>query len=405
MMRGMTVRGAAVDARAGEDSPRRPWGEPGRSAVPALDGLRAVAVLAVLLTHVGFQTGRVNEGQLGAVLSRLDIGVTVFFLLSGFLLYRPFATAHAAGRSGPSLRLYARNRALRILPAYWVLVLVVVPVLSPDVVSAGELARQALFLQTATAGYLHDGLTQTWSLVVEVGFYLLLPLLAWTARPRRPRTPDQQLRAEALLLGAMVAVALAWNLAVHGAGLGDERVTAVWLPGYLDWFALGMGLAVLRVWLDAGGRGRLADLLRQVAPAWGTWLLLGGLLFWLATSPATGPRGLVPLTAWEAVPRHVLYGLVATCLLLPVVLSSGGAWARVLSTRPARHLGRISYGVFLWHLLALDLAFRVTGLEVFTGRALAVLAVALPLSLLMAEISLRVVEEPALRRKLPTTLR
>lgn len=359
----------------------------------------------MLLTHVGFQTGRVDEGQVGAVLSRLDIGVTVFFLLSGFLLYRPFVTAHMAGRSGPAMRVYARNRALRILPAYWVLVLVVVPVLSPDAASAGELVRQALLLQTATAGHLHAGLTQTWSLVVEVGFYALLPLLAWTARPRRPRTPDQQLRAEGLLLLGMVVTAIAWNVAVHAGGLGDERVTTIWLPGYLDWFALGMGLAVLRVWLDAGGQGRLADLLRQVGPAWGSWLVLGGLLFWLATSPATGPRELVAPTAWEALPRHVLYGLVATCLLLPVVLSSGGAWGRLLSTRPARHLGRISYGVFLWHLLALDLAFRITGVEVFTGRALVVLAVTLPLSLLIAEVSLRVVEEPALRRKLPTSPR
>lgn len=376
-------------------------GGPGRTALPALDGLRAVAVGAVLLTHVGFQTGRTGDGQLGALLARLDVGVTVFFLLSGFLLYRPFAVAHLEGRAGPPVRDFLRNRALRVLPAYLVLVVVVVPVLSPERASPAEVLRQALLLQTAEVGYLLPGLTQTWSLVVEVGFYLALPALAALARPRRHRTPDQQLRAEARLLAAMVAVALAWQVAVHGAGLGDQRVAGLWLPGYLDWFALGMGLAVLRAWGAATGRDTA---LRELAGAWPTWLAMAGLLLWLSTSPAAGPLGLEPATGWEAVTRHLLYAGVATCLLVPVVLRRGdraGGWERMLSTRPARHLGQVSYGVFLWHLLALDLVYRLPGLELFTGRALLVLALVAPLSLAMAELSLRVVEAPALRRKHP----
>lgn len=379
---------------------------PAGGTLPALDGLRALAVLAVLLTHVGFQTGRTDDpGPLGAVLARLDVGVTLFFLLSGFLLYRPYAVAHQGGGPAPDLRRYLRNRALRILPAYWVLVLVTVPLLSPDRTGPGELARQLLLLQTASVGHLLAGLTQTWSLVVEAGFYLLLPLLAALARPRAPRSADHQLRVEAAVLVAMVAVALAWQVAVHAGGLGDERVTTLWLPGYLDWFALGMGLAVLRAWGAATGRD---DGVRQLAAAWPTWLALGVLLFWLSTSPAAGPRGLEPPTAWEAVLRHQLYGLAAACLLVPVALRRGGpagGWERLLSTAPARRVGRISYGVFLWHLLALDLVFRLPGLEPFTGRALLVLALVLPLSLALAEASLRVVEEPALRRKVPATPR
>ena len=176
-------------------------------------------------------------------------------------------------------------------------------------------------------------------------------------------------------------------------------MTTLWLPGYLDWFALGMGLAVLRTWREATGRG---EALGQVAAAAGTCVLLAALLFWLSTSPLTGPRGLEVPTAWEALLRHALYGLTATALLLPVVLGRGSAWERVLSTRPARHLGRISYGVFLWHLVALDLVYRLPGLQPFDGHAVLVLALALPLSLLLAEVSLRLVEEPALRRKLPS---
>jgi peptidoglycan/LPS O-acetylase OafA/YrhL len=388
-----------------EDSPRRPWGEPGPTTLPALDGLRALAVLAVLLTHVGFQTGRNNDGQLGAVLSRLDIGVTLFFLLSGFLLYRPYVTAHLTARPGPRLGAYLRNRALRILPAYLVFVVVVVPLLSPERTDVRELLRQLFLLQTATAGNLLPGMTQTWSLVVEAGFYLALPFLAWVVRPRRPRSPDRQLRAEGLLLLGLTVVALGWRVAVHAGGLGDERITTIWLPGYLDWFALGMGLAVLRTWCDVTGRGRVVD---ELAAAWPTWLLIGGLLFWLSTGPLAGPRGLEPPTTWEALSRHLLYGLAATCLLVPVVLGRNGGrsgWERLLSSRPARHLGRISYGVFLWHLLALDLVFRLPGLDPFEGRALLVLALTLPLSIAMAQVSLVVVEEPALRRKRPASVR
>lgn len=373
------------------------------STLPALDGLRAVAVLAVLLTHVGFQTGLTYDGQLGAVLSRLDFGVTLFFLLSGFLLYRPYATAHLGGGSGPRLGRYLRNRALRILPAYWLLVVVTVPLLAGDAATLGELTRHLLMLQTASAGHLQPGLTQSWSLIVEAGFYLLLPLLAGLTRPRAPRSADRQAAVELALLAGMVLVALGWKIGVHAYGLGDERVTTVWLPGYLDWFALGMGAAVLRAWHGATGRART---LEELAGAAGTCLLVAVLLLWLATTPFAGPRDLTPPTAWEALVKHGLYGLAAAALLLPLVLGRRGAagasaWERFLASRPARRVGRISYGIFLWHLVALDLVYRLPFVEPFEGRPLLVLALVTPLSFLLAELSLRLVELPALRRKRP----
>src|SRR5260370_42480308 len=84
-----------------------------------LDGLRAAAAVAVVLTHVAFQTGEVVRGAGGALLGRLDAGVAVFFALSGFLLYRPYVAARWDGRPPPPVRRYALRRAARILPAYW----------------------------------------------------------------------------------------------------------------------------------------------------------------------------------------------------------------------------------------------------------------------------------------------
>src|SRR5687768_15093619 len=89
----------------------------------ALDGYRAIAATAVLATHVGFLTGSSVDGPLAPMLSRLDVGVAIFFVLSGYLLYRPFLAAALDRRPGPSLRSYLWRRALRIVPLYAVVVI------------------------------------------------------------------------------------------------------------------------------------------------------------------------------------------------------------------------------------------------------------------------------------------
>src|SRR6478735_6487233 len=91
---------------------------------PALNALRAVGAILVVLTHSAFNTGRINDGWTGAMLARFDFGVTLFFVLSGFLLSRPWFLAAALGEHGPSTRHYLWKRALRILPLYWVVVVV-----------------------------------------------------------------------------------------------------------------------------------------------------------------------------------------------------------------------------------------------------------------------------------------
>jgi peptidoglycan/LPS O-acetylase OafA/YrhL len=87
--------------------------------------------------------------------------------------------------------------------------------------------------------------------------------------------------------------------------------------------------------------------------------------------------------------------------MLPAVFGTEAAHPvrELLSSGPAQHLGRISYGLFLWHLLALDLVFRLTPLKLFDGHALLVGTLTLVLSLALAETSFHLVEQPALRRK------
>src|SRR5207248_7970993 len=97
-----------------------------RRIFPACDGLRAVAAGSVLLFHVATSTGFVARSELGRYFNQLDVGVDVFFVLSGFLLYRPFARAHLRGEEIPATRRYLVRRFLRILPAYWLVLTVLV---------------------------------------------------------------------------------------------------------------------------------------------------------------------------------------------------------------------------------------------------------------------------------------
>ena len=197
---------------------------------PALDGLRAQAVLLVVATHVGFQTGQTFSGPLGAVLARGDAGVALFFLLSGFLLYAPHARAHLDGPPPPPVRRYLRHRALRVLPAYWVLVAVVLLTLARDEAAPGEVAVQLLLLQVYAPDHLLVALTHTWSLAVEASYYLVLPLLAAALAPRRATTPERQVRRELLVLAALAALAVVWVVLVRGVGAVDPRVGGLWLP-------------------------------------------------------------------------------------------------------------------------------------------------------------------------------
>lgn len=121
-------------------------------AFPTLTSVRAVGAIMVVLTHAAFNTGRINDGWTGAMLARFDFGVTIFFVLSGFLLSRPWFLARALGTPPPSVRHYLWKRGLRILPLYWV---VVVAALLFDPANRGSDWRDWLGDLTLTQLYRH----------------------------------------------------------------------------------------------------------------------------------------------------------------------------------------------------------------------------------------------------------
>jgi peptidoglycan/LPS O-acetylase OafA/YrhL len=378
---------------------------PGHPRFPMLDGVRAMAALSVVVLHVSDRSGFSQHDVAGALTARLNVGVALFFVLSGFLLYRPFVAARVDGRPATTVARYLRRRALRILPGYWV-ALAVTAGLGWISFALGWW-RYALFLQPYDIYSLFSGINPAWTLAIEVLFYISLPLWVVVARRRLAgRRRAAQLRAELWAVGALAVFGIAFRAA---AGLIDN--TSLWVisyPAHLAWFAGGMGLALLSLWLEERPAPRpLRALVASPAACWG-----GALLAYLLAAYALGlPRGLGSSpTAPQDIAGHVLYLVVAVLVTLPAVAPAGAGGRRGISAairgllgHPLTlWLGAISYGIFLYHDPFLDWLIDRGFLDAAPALPYVCLViVVVGGSILMGAASFYLVERPFLRLKDP----
>jgi peptidoglycan/LPS O-acetylase OafA/YrhL len=333
----------------------------------------------VVITHVAFQTGHAS-GANGRLFGRFDLAVAVFFALSGFLLWRGHAAAARDLGPRPRTGHYLRSRVVRIMPAYLVAVVVILCLLpeadhaSPTVWLANLTLTQIYVPLTLTGG-----LTQMWSLSVEVSFYLALPILALLARrlPVRARVPA---------IAALAALSWAWGwMPFVQASPGINPLN--WPPAFFSWFAAGMLLAE---WVHSG-----IGLPHRMARRRVVMAVVAVLAYLVAASPLAGPEGLVPGTPAQFAVKTAMGSLVAFALVAPLVLDRVDTPHRILGTTGMVTLGRWSYGLFVGHLAALAMVFPVLGVFAFTGRMPAVLVLTLTFGFAIAAVSYALVESPA----------
>ncbi len=356
--------------------------------IPSLTGVRALAALLVVATHAAYTTGKYTHGFVGVVYSRMEIGVPIFFALSGYLLFGPWVRAAAGGGASPSLGRYAWHRVRRIMPAYVVTVLAAYLIYhfrdggpNPGH-SLWGLFRNLTLTQIYTDNYafalLHQGLTQMWSLAVEVAFYVALPPIAYllvTLLCRGRWRPGLLLAG----LGGLALISPAWMVLVHTTDVLPDGAR-LWLPGYLVWFLGGMMLTVLAA-MGVRCYGFLAVPLALVC-----FLIVSTPI---AGEPTTSPSGLA-----QALVKMSFYAVIATLLIAPLALAGSGAarrsarggwYARLMASRPMVWLGEISYEIFLVHLILMEIAMvEVLHWRVYTGSMLALFAVTMALTIPVA---------------------
>jgi peptidoglycan/LPS O-acetylase OafA/YrhL len=372
---------------------------------PLFDSLRGIACLCVLGAHAAYFDGAIEPGAAAKHwVGRLEVAVPIFLVISGFLLYRPFARPRM--KEGRPLHVggYLWRRLLRIVPAYWVaLTAVVIWTGVHGVFTAGGIPTYYGFGQVYRGSTINGGIPQAWTLGVEVVFYALLPLYAalmW-ARPARDerRRLLSELRALAVLFAASVIYKTVVFLFVDRVD-GHSVSWVVALPGYLDMFALGMALAVLSIWYE--GRElpsplRLIDRLPAVAwlTAFAAFVLTGTAL------GLPGPPGEHP-TAMQYMVKHYLYCVVAVGVVIPAVFGDQrrGVVRRILANRALLYLGMVSYGFYLYHLAALQQLQRWGyGTHTIIHPYLQWIMGGLVGGLILGSLSYYLVERPALQLK------
>ena len=365
------------------------------------DGLRAMAALMVIGVHTAFVSGFTIRSGLGRYTARMDAGVEVFFVISGFLLYRRFAVAHLKGAQPPGTVEFWKRRLRRIIPAYWLAFLFISYVMGADTVRHSWEAPLVYlgFAQIYFPHYILTGITQAWSLCTEMTFYLFVPLYAATLG-RKPRGQSTQVRLEAIGVATLLLSGFAYRVAIHSIHAPIAATMPNWLPGYVDQFGIGMGLAVASAWVEVTAT-RPRWLWHPYMP-WVAWTLAGACFL------AVGNLGL-PLSPLgngseaASLAKQALYGAFGFFVVVPAVFgrSEEGPIRRLLRARVIVAVGVVSYGVYLWHQAWLTKVLSWSNARIFHISLPLLAASVTGLALVSAAASYLIVEKPILQKGWP----
>lgn len=422
----MTTAAQAPAPSVTED-PGKSWrAASGIPIVAAFDGFRALAIAGVVLFHILQVCGALtadSDSALGIALWGILPGgsLTMLFIVSGFVMFLPAAAR--GGSLGP-VGVFAIRRAARLVPAYYltlVVALLLLAIFSPLAGAPGfpgidEIAAHVALVQTpalllegpvvaegVSSGSFQLGLgvvPPVWTLSVEVGFYLVLPLVA-SAYYRRP------------FLGLVVAAGIlaAWyGIAVNAREIGDavgvaidrqaEARIAQYYASQLPTWGLALATGMTCAWLHV-------TLRRRYDPArlsrWALWALLATLPILIAVFIASGQQAVTDLNpfaglfARQPLLLSILYPLVMGAAMIAYALAPDRL-QRPLTNPPVRAVADISYGVYLIHFAVIWVLISELSLPTGSaGAAVVWAAIVYPVSLGYAYLSARFLERPVRR--------
>jgi peptidoglycan/LPS O-acetylase OafA/YrhL len=364
-----------------------------------LDGIRGIAALGVLVYHCIYFSGFWTQLYLrsrtaGAFVATLgNFCVTVFFALSGFLLFREFLGRILFNEDAAPTKRYILRRFLRIYPAYWVALAAFVVLIGANRLHGSVFGLVTLMERNLNNSAKYPGIQVTWTLLIEVAFYVFLPIAAaLLSRLCRWKPLGTRVQIVVAFLIALSAFSLVWVFLADNFANNDLRLREN-LPTYLIWFAAGMGLAVVHC-CHQRGFFIAARISRLAMHPWWCWASAFLLICGLA-------RMKTPLTASETTVqmqiRLALLAIAAFLVILPLVLPSQPSRIHeIVGSRRLAWVGLVSYGVYLWHLIVILKLTELVEFEPTLVGSLLLLVLALPGSLVLGWTSFRLIEKPAM---------
>jgi len=296
--------------------------------------------------------------------------------------------------------MFWRRRLWRIVPSYWIALGASIAIAS-TVNGRREMFFTGLLTHIYVPEFVLSGLSQSWTLAVEIAFYFVLPLYG-RALGRLVKTQARNRKALSLIAGlsAFGVLAYVFRLLVALSPRASNLPTNLWLPAHLDHFVLGMSIAVFGVW---GSRNvAVRDLCLRVARRRTSWRLWAFLLFVFVATQWDMPLGLERTDVLRQSLLHACYGVIGALLVAPSAFS---AFAQRTSKVALERfmlpkIGSISYGIYLWHMIILtsDVKFAAIPWNDFDGKLLTRLLVVIPASIVVAGINHLVVERPIAAR-------
>lgn len=367
------------------------WPESGAvSPIPSLDGLRAAAVVLVMLFHAWFYIPGV---PFRSDLSSFPIyygrtGVQLFFVLSGFLLFLPYARWIFGLQSQPSALQFYKRRILRVGPAYWMVLIILVCVHPITRFAIMDALLHVVFLANISPDTMYQINGVFWTMAVEVQFYALLPLIGWGAYALRQRVrPGMAVTIVVACLSLISVASIAVEDLQSAHRIPPAPPLLLGWPSLSYWigvFGIGIGCSVIYTYSTRIRRSSALQAARLQKGA--GRVLLGGILVGLAFT------FLPPLHSFPFI--HLVYGWVYGAVLYGILFAQSPL-RRLLESRVARFIGLISYSIYLWQTVVMDvIEKRMYGLTSTPARIAVGFVLEVALTIPLAYVSYQVAERP-----------